>query len=717
MPLPPYIRRRSFIGFSLATTVDSIINGQSPALAGVDDSTNPPWMRGGLPYNAPPFDRIVDSDLRPAILAAIARQRQQVEAVAGNPRQPSFENTLAALERATAPLDCLKRLLATLVSTNANEALEAVQTELAPALQSSEDTIYFHEALFHRIRLLHQQRKSLGLDAASEFLLETTYDDFVRNGAALSVSEKASLSSLNEQIAILTVEFEQRLRLGRNASAVAVRDRSELDGLDEAEIAAAEVAGSRLGSARYLLELRNTTQQAQFAKLKNRSLRRQILSTSEARGNNAGPFDQRDLISDLAWLRAQKAKLLGFRSFAAYTLAAQVAKSPEAATDLLRRVVPLAMAKVRAQVQELQALIDHDGGGFQLAAYDWPFYAERLRQQRYASDDEAIRPFFELDRVLRDGVFLMAARLYGLSFRERHDIPVYHSDVRTFELLGEQDGPLGLLYADFFSRPNKQGGAWCNNMLPPSEELGQKPVMICVTNFTKPLPGEPALLRMQDVFTIFHEFGHALHTSLSVQRFYSQNGFSMPTDVVEFPSQFSERLALEPGVIDHYARHYQTGEPLAREVVDRLRDCIKFDKAYETTEYLASALLDLAWHSLPADAPRQSSDWLEETALSDNSIRIAEVPPVYKSTYFAHIWSGGYEANYYSYLWAQVLAEDAFAWFGEHGGLTRSNGERFRDLLLSRGYTADPMELYRSFRGRDPDAKFLLRSLGLTQSL
>ena len=650
-------------------------------------------------------------------MTAITRQRQQIEAIARSPRQPSFENTLAALERATAPLDCLKRILAILVSANANETLEAVQTELAPALQASQDAIYLHEALFDRIRRLHEQRKNLNLDPASGFLLERTYDDFVRNGAALPASEKASLSSLNEQIAVLTVEFEQRLRPGRNASAVAVQDRSELDGLDEAEIAAAEAAGSRLGSARYLLELRSTTQQPQFAKLKSRGLRRKILPASEARGNSVGPFDQRDLISGLAWLRAQKAKLLGFRSFAAYMLAAQVARSPEAATDLLRRVVPLATAKVPDQVQELQALIDHDSGGFQLEAYDWPFYVERLRQQRYASDDEAIRPFFELDRVRRDGVFLVAARLYGLSFRERHDVPVYHSDVRTFELLGEQDHPLGLLDADFFSRPNKQGGAWCNNLLPPSRELGQKPVMICVTNFVKPLAGEPALLRMQDVLAIFHEFGHALHTSLSVQRFYSQNGFSMPPDAIEFPSQFNERLALEPDVIDHYARHYKTGEPLAREVVGRLRDWIKFDKAYETTEYLASALLDLAWHSLPADASKQSSDRFEETALSANSITIAEVPPVYKSTYFAHIWSGGYEANYYSYLWAQVLAEDAFAWFEEHGGLTRSNGERFRDLLLSRGYTADPMELYRSFRGREPDARFLLRTLGLTQSL
>ena len=322
-----------------------------------------------------------------------------------------------------------------------------------------------------------------------------------------------------------------------------------------------------------------------------------------------------------------------------------------------------------------------------------------------------------LNVVLRDGVFLVAETLYGLSFRERHDIPVYHSDVRTFEIAwGTKPPTRAVLYADFFSRPNKQGGAWCDNMLPPSGELAQKPVMICVTNFVKPLPGEPALLRMQDVLTIFHEFGHVLHTSFSVQRFYSQNGFSMPMDVIEFPSQFNERLALEPGVIDRYARHYQTGEPLAREVVGRLRDRIKFDKAYETTEYLASALLDLEWHSLPADAPKQASDRFEEAALSENSIGIAEVPPVYRSTYFAHIWSGGYEANYYSYLWAQVLAEDAFAWFEEHGGLTRSNGEQFRDLL-GRGYTADPMELYRGFRGRDPDVQPLLRTLGLTQSL
>ena len=493
-----------------------------------------------------------------------------------------------------------------------------------------------------------------------------------------------------------------------------VDDAATLGGLDPADIAsAAETAKARGHAGKYVLPLANTTQQPLLAKLTDRALRARILAAAEQRGDTDGPDDVRSLITNLADLRAQKAGLLGFPTFAAYTLDQQMAKTPEAAIRLMDSLVPGATAKARAQAADMQAIVDARHGGFSLAASDWEFYAEQLRAQRYQLDAAKTRPYFELNRVLRDGVFFAANQLYGLTFRERHDIPVYQPDVRVFEVFDHDNTPIALWYADYFARPNKQGGAWCDDFVPPSGLLDQKPVVVNVASFSKPAPGQPALIGFEDVTTMFHEFGHALHTIFSNQHYPSQNGFGVPTDMVEFPSQFNEHWALDPAVLAHYARDYRTGAAMPRELADKIRHAATFNQGYMLSEYLAAALLDMEWHGIAPGTPIPSPDVFEAAALHKHAIDLAQVPPRYRSTYFAHIWTGGYAANYYAYLWAEVLDDDAYAWFTEHGGLTRANGQRFRDMMLAPGYSADPMQLFRAFRGRDPDTKALLHQRGL----
>ena len=450
-----------------------------------------------------------------------------------------------------------------------------------------------------------------------------------------------------------------------------------------------------------------------MAKLTNRDLRARIMAASEQRGDAPGPNDVRDLVAQLASLRAQKAKLMGFDSFAAYTLDNQMARTPAAAMKLLDSLVPGATAKARGEAADMQAIIDRQKGGFKLASYDWNLYAEQVRAQKYALDEGQTRPYFEIDRVLRDGVFFAATMLYGVTFKERHDLPLYQPDVRTFEVFDADGAPIALFYADYYARPNKQGGAWCDALVPPSDLLSRRPVVVNVASFTKPAAGQPALISFDDVTTMFHEFGHALHAIFSKQHYPSQAGFNMPRDVIEFPSQFNEHWALDPAVFASYARHYQTGAPMPVEMVDKIKRARTFNQGYMLTEYLAAALLDLEWHALPAGAPLQTPDTFEAAALHKHGIDLDAVPPRYRTTYFAHIWANGYAANYYAYLWAEVLDDDAYAWFTEHGGLTRANGQRFRDMMLAPGHTADPMELYRAFRGHDPDTAPLLRQRGL----
>jgi len=687
----------------------------APALAASDlPAGNPLATPSSLAFEAPPFDRIKDADYQPAIEGGMRQELSEYEAIANDPAPPTFDNTIVAMEKAGQLLTRANTLFQNLISANSNDVLQKANREEAPRLQAHSDQILLNPKLFARVRALYETRDALGLNPQQKFLLERYHTRFVRAGAELNDADKAKLKVINEQIAKLQTEFRDRLQAASAAAAVIVTDKTKLAGLSDAEIAtAAEDAKHRKLDGKYLIAIRNTTQQPVLASLKDRDLRAQILAASEARGDKPGPTDERDIIATLAKLRAEKGKLLGYDSYAAYVIADQMAKTPQAAEKLLTDLVPAATGKAKEEAAELQAEIDRQKGGFALTAYDWPFYAEQVRKATYDVDEAEVKQYFELDRVLKDGVFFAANKLYGLTFKPRTDIPVYQPDVRVWEVFDADGKSLALFYTDYFARPNKDGGAWCNYLNQPSGLLNRKPVIINVANFTKPAPGDPALISFDDVTTMFHEFGHALHAMFSVQQYPTENGFNLPTDVIEFPSQFNEHWALDPTVLASYAKHYKTGAPMPQELVDKIKRAKNYGQGYATTEVLSAALLDLDWHSLPAGAEKQVPDTFEAASLKKNQVDLPQVPPRYRSPYFLHIWANGYEANYYSYLWGEILDDDAFEWFTENGGLTRANGQRFRDMMLGPGFTQDPMALYRAFRGRDPSVEAVKRARGL----
>jgi peptidyl-dipeptidase Dcp len=546
------------------------------------------------------------------------------------------------------------------------------------------------------------------------FLVGKYYRDFVKAGAQLSDADKTTLRALNREESELTTKFQNQLLAATNAAALVISDSTELDGLSPGDIATArEEAETRKLAGKWVLVLRNTTQQPLLASLRNRAVRERLLEASMTRAEQPGPNDTRPTAQRLAELRAQKGKLLGFGTFAASQLDDQMARTPASALKLLNDMVPAATNKARGEVARMQVIIDEQNGSFKLAAWDWQFYAEQVRKAEYDLNEAEVKPYFELDRVLKDGVFFAAGQLYGLTFKERNDIPTYHPDVRVFEVFDKDSTSLALFYADYFARPSKSGGAWMDTFVDQSGLRGTRPVTFNVCNFTKPAAGQPALLSFDDVKTMFHEFGHALHGMFSNVKYPTLAGTNVARDFVEFPSQFNEHWALEPTVFASYARHYQTGASMPTELVDKIKKSRTFDQGYATTEYLSAALLDMAWHTLPATAPKQDVGPFESAALKRFKVDMPEVPPRYRTPYFAHIWGGGYSAGYYAYLWSEVLDHDAYYWFVEHGGMTRENGQRFRDMILSRGGTNDAAELYRAFRGRDPSVEPLLEQRGL----
>jgi len=564
------------------------------------------------------------------------------------------------------------------------------------------------------VKTVYDARDTLGLDSVQVFLVERYYKDFVRAGAELPDSAKTEMKSLNEEESRLSTRFQNEVLAGRNAGAVVVRDSTELAGLSDSDVsAAADEAKNRGLDGAWVLALQNTTQQPELASLRNRGLREQVMDASLARGDG-GEHDTRPIVKRLAQIRARKAQLLGYPTWAAYVLDDQMAKTPAAAEKLLTDLVPAATDKARDEASKMQAIVDQDGGGFPLASWDWELYAEQLRKKEYDLDQAEVRPYLELDHVLMDGVFFAAHELYGITFAERHDIPVYNPDVRVFEVFDADGSPLALFYADYFQRPNKSGGAWMDALVEQSGLLGTKPVVYNVCNFTKPVPGQPALLSFDDVTTMFHEFGHALHGMFSNVRYPTLAGTNVPRDFVEFPSQFNEHWAMDPAVLANYAKRYDTGEPMPRSLVEKIRKSSTFNMGYATTEYLEAALLDMAWHTLSADQPQQEVDPFETAALERYHVKLAQVPPRYRTTYFSHIWDGGYSAGYYAYMWSEVLDDDAFYWFREHGGMTRENGQRFRDMILSRGGSEDAGAMYRAFRGRNASVQPLLEERGLT---
>jgi peptidyl-dipeptidase Dcp len=674
--------------------------------------SNPFYAPSTLAFQAPPFDKIKDSDYQPAIEAGIAAEMKELDAIANNPAPPDFANTVVAMERSGWLLQRVERTFNALTGANTNPALEKVQETEAPKLAALQDAETLNSKLFARVEAIYKQRDTLAPDPEGKRLIEKTYERFTHAGANLGESDKTRLKQINGQLSVLTNAFNQKLLAATRESAFNTTDKAALAGLSDGQIAGAELAAKARKQPGYTLPLQNTTQQPALGSLTNRATRQALFEAAWNRAERGGDNDTRDTIAQMAKLRAEKAKLLGFPNFAAWKIEDQMAKTPEAALRLLDSLVPPATANAVREAKDIQALIDAQKGGFKLAPWDWDFYADQVRKAKFDLDEAAVRPYFELNRVLRDGVFYAATQLYGITFKERKDIPVYHPDVRVFEVTDADGKPLALFYCDYYKRDNKRGGAWTSSFVAPSKLMGTLAVEYNVANFAKPAPGQPELITYDNVRTMFHEFGHALHAMFASVGYPSLGG-GVPRDFVEVPSQLNEHWMEDPAVFARYARHYKTGEPMPADLAGKLRKAETFNQGYAFTEVLAAAELDMQWHLLTADAPLQAPDTFEKVALDRTKLALAAVPPRYRSSYFLHIWANGYSAGYYAYIWSEMLEDDAFAWFAEHGGLTRANGDRFRQMVLSRGTSQDLETIYEAWRGGPPSIEPLLRRRGL----
>ncbi|CCJ72442.1 Dipeptidyl carboxypeptidase Dcp [Cronobacter condimenti 1330] len=669
-----------------------------------------------LPYGAPPFDAITDQHYRPAFDEAVRQKRADIDAIASDTAAPTFENTFLALERSGAMLARVTSVFFAMTSAHTNDYLQALDEAFSTELAALADDIHFNDTLFARLNTVYEARHALGLDDESLRLVEVVWQQFMLAGATLGADEKAQLKALNREAAQLTSQFNQRLLAADKAGGLLVTSQAALAGLSEAEIAAAAEAAREKGwEGRWLIALLNTTQQPALQSLAHRDTREALFKAGWHRTEKGDANDTRALVLRLAQLRAQQAALLGFEDFAAWTLADQMAKTPDAALRFMRDIVPAATDRAKRELADIQQAIDSQQGGFQAQAWDWAFYAEQVRREKYALDEAQIKPYFELNNVLIHGVFYAASALFGLRFTERTDIPVYHPDVRVWEIFDKDGSGLALFYGDFFARDSKSGGAWMGNFVEQSTLAGHKPVIYNVCNYLKPAAGQPALISWDDVITLFHEFGHTLHGLFARQRYATLSGTNTPRDFVEFPSQINEHWASQPEVFAHYARHYQTGEPMSEALREKLFRAVRFNKGYDMTELLAAALLDQHWHSLsPSSAPDDVTAF-EAAALAQENIALPCVPPRYRSTYFAHIFGGGYAAGYYAYLWTQMLADDGYMWFVEQGGLTAQNGERFREAILSRGNSSDLDALWVAWRGHAPRIEPMLKNRGLSE--
>jgi len=675
---------------------------------------NPFFSASSLPYQAPRFDVIQDGDYQPALERGMAEHLKEVQAIANDRAAPTFDNTIAAMERSGRLLDRVQETFYGVYQADSDPTLDKVQSAEAPRLSQHSDAVYLNAKLFGRVKALYDRRGTLSLTPEQAQVLEVYYQQFVHAGAMLSDADKAKLREMNTRISTLETAFEQKLIAGAKNGALVVDRRAALAGLDDGAIAsAAKAAEGRKLAGKWVLPLQNTTQQPALESLTDRATRQALFERSWTRTERGDANDTRATISELAQVRARKAALFGYPNYAAYVLYDQMAKTPEAVETFMHRLAPATAVEQKREAAELQATIRKDGGNFTLKPWDWAHYAAQVRQEKYALDQDAVKPYFELNTVLNDGVFFAANRLYGITFKRRTDIPVYDPDVMVYEVFDKDGSQLGLMYFDYFKRDTKSGGAWMSNFVGQSKLLGTKPVIYNVANFTKAATGQPQLITSDDVTTMFHEFGHALHGLFADQTYPAVSGTSVARDFVEFPSQFNENWAMDPTVFAHYARHYKTGAPMPADLAAKIKKSARFDEGYTFGEVLAAAELDMKWHALAASAPRQDVDTFEADALGKMGLDVADVPPRYRSSYFLHIWSNGYSAGYYAYLWTQMLDHDAFAWFTAHGGLTRENGQRFRDMILSRGHTMDYGPMFRKFYGKDPDIGPMLDYLGM----
>lgn len=675
---------------------------------------NPFFSASTLPYQAPPFDQIEEQDFLPALQAGIEEKRREVEAIATSSDAPTFQNTYEALEKSGQLLNRVNLVFSAMTSAHTSPYLQQVDEEIAPQLTALSDDIMLNRPLFSRLDAVYLQRARL--DAESKRLVEVIWQRFQLAGANLPETQKHQLKALNQEAARLSTRFTNKLLAATKAGGLVVDEAQKLAGLAAADLAVAQAEARARGLENaWLLVLQNTTQQPALQSLRDRQTREALFHAGVTRTEKGDDNDTRELVLRLAQVRAEQARLLGFTSYADWKLQDQMAKTPDAAFAFMRNIVPAARARAEREAAAIQQTIDRQQGNFTLRAWDWNFYAEQVRHAQYDLDESQIKPYFELNSVLQNGVFRAATQLYGIQFTPRQDLPVYHPDVQVYEIFDADQTPLALFYTDFFKRDSKGGGAWMSNFVNQSTLLESKPVIYNVCNFTKPPAGEPALLSWDEVITLFHEFGHTLHGLFASQRYPSLSGTETPRDFVEFPSQINEHWASEPQVFRQFARHYQSGEPMPAALHEKIIRAGKFNKGYEMSELLAAALLDLHWHSLTGDRTPQSVDGFEQQALQSDNLALAAVPPRYRSSYFQHIWGGGYAAGYYAYIWTQMLADDGYQWFVEQGGLTRENGDIFRQKILSRGNSSDLKNLYESWRGGPPQLEPMLKNRGLAE--
>lgn len=667
---------------------------------------NPLMTKSSLDYGAPDFTKIKNEHYLPAILKGMEIQNEKIAEITQNSEEPTFKNTIVALEESSKELDNVRSVFNALAGAHTNEVIKENQQELAPKFSKHRDDILLNSKLFERVKKVYESISELNLDAEDTHFTEEMYKRFVKAGANLPEEKKTELKEVNAELAGLSNEFKIKLLNASNKGGLELTEKEKLKGLSDEKIKSLEKEG------KYSLQLLNTTQQPLLQTLEDRETRKNLFQKSIKR-TDKGNFDTNELVKKMVLLRAKKANILGFENYASWSLQGTMAGKPEKVFQMFEGLIPGSLKKVNEEAKDIQAEIKKNGEDFKLKPYDWNFYAEKVRKSKYNLDNNEVKPYFELNKILEDGVFYAATKLFGITFKKRTDIPTYHPDVVVYELFEEDGSKLGLFYGDFFARDSKRGGAWMSYFVKPSKLRNQQPVIYNVCNFTKPEEGKPALISFSEAETVFHEFGHALHGFFSNQKYASISGTSVARDFVEFPSQFYENWATHPDILNNYAKHYKTGEVIPKELLQKIKNAGTFNQGYAIVENLCSSNLDMQWHTIANDTKIDSVSGFEEKALEKMNLKLNEVPPRYRSSYFAHVFSGGYAAGYYSYLWTEMLSHDAYNWFKENGLLTRENGQKFREQILSKGNTMDYAKMYKEFAGRDPKPEPMLKARGL----
>lgn len=719
-PKSHYVRLRvGLVGFILTgflMTINFSLNTDNKQVDNSLSMTENPLLRpSSLPFEAPDFAAIKNEHFMPAYEAGMKEALTEIEAIANQTDAPTFENTIVSMEKSGALLGRVSRIFSNLSSANTDSEIQAIQRELSPKLAAHSDNIMLNDKLFARVKTLHDTIDDLGLTEEERQVLLRYYRNFVRAGAQLSSTDKDRIRQINEKLSSLSTQFNQNVLELSRERAVVVDNAALLDGLSQGQIAAAaQIASQRGLEGKYVLNITNTTRQPVLSSLNNRELRKRVWEASAYRGlGQNGGLDNSPIILELAKLRAERSRLLGFDTFAHYAVQTQMAETPDNVINMLTNLLPAVKRNTQNEADAIMEVMQAEGIQDDLQPWDWEYYAEKVRKERYDIDENEVKPYFELESVLSNGVFYTMNRLYGVTFRERTDLPVYHETVRVWDVVDSNGEVMAVFYGDFYARDSKRGGAWMSSYVPQSHLLGTKPVVVNVLNIPAPAPGEPTLVSFDNVVTLFHEMGHGVHGMFSDVKYPSVAGTSVPRDFVEFPSTFEEDWAIHPEVLENYARHYQTGEPLPKALLDKVIAANTFNQGFDTFEYIAASLLDMEWHMLADNEIPSDLASFEQKSLAKYGLDWAFVPPRYKTAYFSHIWSVGYSASYYAYLWSEVLAADAFAYIQSKGGLTLENGLDYRQKILSRGGSGDPMQTYINFRGQEPSVEALLKRRGL----